>query len=126
RRYSPTVDIAGEEESDRTDSPWQIVTDPIDGTYPYIWGMPVSTFMMGLLYEGIPMMGVIYDPFIGRLFLGRKDLWACVKTGSLCLRLKVSDVLPTQQPVVGFAQWPGCPYDVSKVYLGLIEKGFAT
>src|SRR5689334_9508840 len=61
RKISGDIDIVGEEQSDRTASPWQVMCDPIDGTFPYTWGMPVSTCMLGLMHNKVPVMGVIYD-----------------------------------------------------------------
>ncbi len=44
------------------------VCDPIDGTFPFMHGIPVSTFTLSLVQDGIPILGVIYDPFQDRLF----------------------------------------------------------
>jgi len=94
RKLSTEVDIVGEEESDRTDSPWQIMCDPVDGTFPYTWGMPVATFMLGLMYRREPVMGVIYDPFTDRMYSAQKGKGAWLNM----TRLKVSRVATRKWP----------------------------
>jgi fructose-1,6-bisphosphatase/inositol monophosphatase family enzyme len=120
RKLSTEVDIVGEEESDRTNSPWQIMCDPVDGTFPYSWGMPVSTFMLGLMYKHRPMMGVIYDPFTDRMYSAEKGQGAWMNK----IPLKVSRAATREErPIVGFVSWPGCPYSVLKVCQYLEERG---
>ncbi len=120
RRISAEIDIVGEEGSDRKDSPWQVMCDPIDGTFPYTWGMPVSTFMLGVMYERNPVMGVIYDPFTDRMYYAEKGKGAWMNS----TQLKVSNVTTCKdRPVVGYVSWPGCPYNVLKVCQYLEERG---
>ncbi len=121
RKLSTEVDIVGEEESDRTNNPWQIVCDPIDGTFPYTWGMPVSTFMLGLLYMGVPVMGVIYDPFTDRIYYAEKGKGAWMNKG---VPLKVSSAKTRKDRlVVGYVSWPGCQYNILKVCQHLEDAG---
>ncbi len=119
RKLSSEVDIIGEEASDRTASPWQIMCDPVDGTFPYSWGMPVATFMLGLMYEQKPVMGIIYDPFMNRLYAAEegKGVWMNEQ------RLQVSNVKLGDRPIVGYVSWPGCPYNILKVCQYLEERG---
>jgi myo-inositol-1(or 4)-monophosphatase len=119
RALSSEVDIIGEEASDRTASPWQIMCDPVDGTFPYTWGMPVATFMLGLMYERKPVMGVIYDPFTDRLYSAEvgKGAWM---NGT---PLQVSSATLTDRPIVGYVSWPGCPYNVLRACQYLEERG---
>lgn len=120
RKLSTEVDIVGEEGSDRTSSPWQIMCDPVDGTFPYTWGMPLATFMLGLMYNREPVMGVIYDPFTDRMYSAEKGRGAYMNKASL----KVSNVATRKdRPIVGYVSWPGCPYNVLKVCQYLEERG---
>ncbi|HAC63891.1 MAG TPA: inositol monophosphatase [Cyanothece sp. UBA12306] len=59
---------------EKSDFLWAI--DPLDGTTNYAHGYPVSAVSVGLLIEGIPQVGVIYDPFRQELFRGAKGLGA--------------------------------------------------
>jgi fructose-1,6-bisphosphatase/inositol monophosphatase family enzyme len=42
--------------------------DPIDGTIAYTWGTPTSVFSLGLVVDGKPQMGVVYDPYLDRIY----------------------------------------------------------
>lgn len=46
--------------------------DPIDGTKAFTWGTPTSMFSLGLIIDGQPVMGVVYDPFLDRLYTALK------------------------------------------------------
>ncbi len=48
------------------------VCDPIDGTIPFTQGIPVVAFALALVCDGIPTLGVAYDPLLDRLFIGEK------------------------------------------------------
>lgn len=62
----------GEEESFETNSNRLWVCDPVDGTMPYSHGLQISTFSLALVIDGTPVVGVIYDPFMHRLFYAQK------------------------------------------------------
>lgn len=79
--------IIGEEESTAEYGPgrkW--ICDPIDGTKAFVIGVPTSTFSLALVIDGTPALGVVYDPFLDRLYWGIKN------HGSYCngKRLEVS------------------------------------
>lgn len=46
------------------------VIDPIDGTSNFMKGYPPSVTSIGLLKDGKPWIGVIYNPFTDQLFTG--------------------------------------------------------
>ena len=68
----PDHSILGEEESDMKDSRRTWVCDPVDGTMPYSHGLPISSFSLALCEDGVPQVGVVYDPFVKRLFYASK------------------------------------------------------
>jgi len=47
---------------------WQI--DPLDGTVNFAHGFPLFSVSMGLLLNGVPALGVVYDPVRDELFAG--------------------------------------------------------
>jgi len=53
---------------------WAI--DPLDGTTNYAHQYPFSTTSVGLLIDGIPRVGAIYDPFRDELFRAASGLGA--------------------------------------------------
>ena len=65
-RY-PTHAIDGEEEQEgKSNFVW--VCDPIDGTAMYARHIPVAVFSLALVIDGIPNIGVVYDPFTDNLY----------------------------------------------------------
>lgn len=82
----PGHSVLGEEESSKKDSPYAWVCDPVDGTLPYSHGLPIATFSLALCENGVSIVGVVYDPFMDRLF------YASSGDGAYCndRRLKVS------------------------------------
>jgi histidinol phosphatase-like enzyme (inositol monophosphatase family) len=54
------------------DSPYQWIIDPIDGTSSFISGKPLFSILMSLLYEGIPVLGIIDQPITGERWVGQK------------------------------------------------------
>lgn len=69
----PGDSVYGEEESFKTDSNRLWVCDPVDGTMPFSHGLQISTFSLALVVDGVPVVGVIYDPFMDRLFYATKN-----------------------------------------------------
>lgn len=63
--------IAGEEMPDRpSTSGWTWSLDPIDGTRSFLCGMPSWVTLIGLLFEGRPVLGLIDAPRMGERYLG--------------------------------------------------------
>jgi histidinol phosphatase-like enzyme (inositol monophosphatase family) len=72
-RY-PTHGIIGEEEGDdNTGASHVWVLDPIDGTAPFIVGIPVFGTLIALSVEGVPRLGVIDVPLVDARWLGAPD-----------------------------------------------------
>ena len=46
------------------------VVDPIDGTTNFIYQMNLSCISVGLLKDGVPYLGVVYNPFTEDLYTG--------------------------------------------------------
>lgn len=44
------------------------VVDPLDGTTNFVHGIPASTVSIALTAAGVPVVGVIYDPYHDELF----------------------------------------------------------
>ena len=68
--HFPTHRIQGEEMGDngnQSDWNWQI--DPLDGTNNFAIGLPVFSSSIALLYNNIPVLAMIYEPMLDRLFV---------------------------------------------------------
>ncbi|KKQ81505.1 MAG: Inositol-phosphate phosphatase [Parcubacteria group bacterium GW2011_GWF2_38_76] len=74
KEYFPDHNVKGEEASHLVNiSKYLWVCDPIDGTMPFSHGVPIFTFSLALVKDGVSILGVIYDPIMDRLFVAEKD-----------------------------------------------------
>ncbi|MCE5270930.1 inositol monophosphatase [bacterium] len=65
----PDHDFLAEEDTRaRGNSPWLWVIDPLDGTTNYAHGYPCFAVSIGLLYEGVTRLGVVYQPATNEMF----------------------------------------------------------
>jgi len=71
RARFPEHGIVGEEGGgQRATSEWVWVLDPIDGTQSFILGKPTFATLIGLMYRGRPVLGVIEHPALGDRWIG--------------------------------------------------------
>jgi histidinol phosphatase-like enzyme (inositol monophosphatase family) len=69
-RY-PSHGVIGEEYGeDRPDAEFVWVLDPVDGTRAFVSGIPLWAHLIGLRYQGRPLMGLIGQPYLQEVFLG--------------------------------------------------------
>lgn len=78
-RY-PEHGIIGEEYgAERPDAEYVWTLDPIDGTISFTTGCPLFGTLIGLLHNGDPVFGGIYQPILDQLLLG--DGRSCTLNG---------------------------------------------
>jgi histidinol-phosphatase len=68
--------ILGEEFGSEGDSARQWIIDPIDGTANYLRGVPVWSTLIALAVDGVPVIGVVSAPALG------KRWWAATGGGA--------------------------------------------
>ncbi len=69
-RY-PDHGVIGEEYGeDRPDAEFVWVLDPVDGTRAFIAGLPLWTTLIGLRFQGKPVLGSIGQSFLDELYIG--------------------------------------------------------
>jgi histidinol-phosphatase len=109
----PDSGVLGEEESYNTNSDIVWLVDPIDGTFPFILGIPTAVFMIALIKKGRPVVSVIYNAWLDTLYYAVKD------GGAYCngrkLNISNSDI-----KVVELVLWKGSAY--RKQLLSMREK----
>ena len=67
----PDHGIVGEEYGERpARSGFTWVLDPVDGTRSFVCGMTSWATLVGLTYEGRPVVGVMHQPYIDEVFVG--------------------------------------------------------
>ena len=70
RRY-PDHGVIGEEYGeDRPDADWVWVLDPVDGTRAFIAGLPLWCTLIGLRFQGAPVLGSIGQSYLDELYIG--------------------------------------------------------
>jgi myo-inositol-1(or 4)-monophosphatase len=103
RRHVPDHQILAEESGQlgKIESEYLWAIDPLDGTTNYAHGYPVSAVSVGLSIEGIPQVGVVYNPFRDELFRAARGL------GATCdrrpIRVSQTETLSKSLLVTGFA-----------------------
>ncbi len=71
QRY-PDHGVIGEEYGeDRPDAEFVWVLDPVDGTRAFIAGLPLWTTLIGLRFNGKPVLGSIGQSFLDELYIGQ-------------------------------------------------------
>lgn len=73
-REFPEHGVLGEEYGERESrSGYQWILDPIDGTRAFISGLPTWGVLIGLYYEGRPLIGVMDQPYLDERYRGWND-----------------------------------------------------
>ncbi len=54
-------------------SPFTWVLDPVDGTRSFVCGMPTWATLIGLSFEGRPVVGLMNQPVVGDMFYGNPE-----------------------------------------------------
>lgn len=103
QRHFPNHSILAEESgrvaSYKNEYLWAI--DPLDGTTNYAHQYPCFAASIGLLVDGIPQVGVIYDPIQNQLFRAAKGLGATCNRRPI--RVSPTKTLDRSLLVTGFA-----------------------
>ena len=74
KKHFPDHSILAEESgSERTNSDFRWVIDPLDGTINYSQGMAIFTISIALKYKKDTICGVIYAPYLDEMFTAIKD-----------------------------------------------------
>ena len=69
KKTFPNHQVLDEElQNVNSESEYLWVCDPVDGTMPFSRGIPTSVFSLALCKNKKPVVAVVYDPYIKRLF----------------------------------------------------------
>ncbi len=67
----PEHGVIGEEYGeDRPEAEFVWVLDPVDGTRAFVAGLPLWTTLIGLRFQGSPVLGVIGQPYLKEFYVG--------------------------------------------------------
>jgi fructose-1,6-bisphosphatase/inositol monophosphatase family enzyme len=115
----PNEDVKGEEESsleNQSKSLW--VCDPVDGTIAFAHGLPISTFSLAFVEDGESRIGVVYDPFMDRLFYAEKGKGAFLNDEAI----HVSGNESLVQSAMAIENFVRAPYDLMEAERALTEN----
>lgn len=116
----PAHSVLAEEGSNLIEgSEYTWVCDPLDGTIPFTHGIPTSVFSLALTQNGQVLLGVIYDPYMDRLFFAEKN------KGATCNgeKISVSSQKSLRQSLLDIELPPRLPYTIHPVKEKLLGKG---
>ena len=104
----PTHSVDGEEEQfGKSNYVW--VCDPIDGTAMYARGIPIAVFSLALVIEGVPTIGVVYDPFTDSMYSAIKGKGAYKNDK----KINVNNIeLTDKKSISNFDMWPKADYNL--------------
>ena len=101
KKFYPEHSILSEEGDDFSEkSEYVWICDPVDGTHNFSHGIPTATFALALTREGQPILGVIYDPFLDRLFSAEKGKGAYLNGTPI----KVSNTPVLKSTIIGMGK----------------------
>jgi len=104
---------------------YTLLSDPLDGTIPFRHGLPISTFVAALLRGTTPLLAVIYDPFMERM-------WSATAGGGTFLngaatrhrkRVRVNDRNTLRGASVAVFGWKSDPFNMNAARGKLEDAG---
>lgn len=116
----PSHGFIGEEGGDyKQDAEYTWVCDPIDGTLPFVHGVPIVAFSLALLRDGQPILGVIYNPFSQRLYIAEKGKGTQLNGKTV----RVNTHNNISRGLIGICTWNNADYDIAFILEKLIKLG---
>ncbi len=109
----PDDGVFGEEFGASGSTVRQWIIDPIDGTANYLKGIPMWATLIALAIDGVPQVGVVSQPAIGRRWWGATGHGAWTNGADGPRRLRVSGIAELNESSVSFQsiqQWDQAGY----------------
>lgn len=101
----PTHAIRGEEGTHiNSGADYEWLIDPLDGTTNFAHSLPIYSVVLALLYQGDPIVGVVFDPT-------RNETFTALRGGGAFLNGQPIHV-STRQPLARSLLVTGFPYDI--------------
>ncbi len=117
----PQHGIVGEEfGNEHEDAEYVWVLDPIDGTKSFIAGFPTWGTLIALAHRGMPVFGMMHQPFIGERFSG--DNGSAFYSGSAGKRRLAVRRCASLQDVTMFTTSPLLMNEADRAIFGRVEQ----
>ncbi|MBR4178547.1 MAG: inositol monophosphatase [Bacilli bacterium] len=118
----PEHGVYGEEETFNKDNNRLWVCDPIDGTSGFTRHVPISVFSLAYVEKGVPLVGVVYNPFLDEMYTAIKGEGAFCNGKSIHVNnLDYGDIGCS----VDYCMWNHAKYDTLDI-VRLIRKNVKT
>lgn len=85
----------------------QWIIDPIDGTKNFVRGVPVWATLIALLVDGVPKVGVISAPALGRRWWATTGHGAFRSVNNVTKKIRVSNVSSLENASISFSSLEG-------------------
>ncbi len=85
RKHFPSHKIVSEEGTKIEGKKYVWYIDPLDGTTNYAYGLPWYGVSIGLMEEGVPLVGVIINPANGDLFYAKRGEGSYYNSVKICV-----------------------------------------
>lgn len=119
RRDFPDVSILSEEGgSDDVEGRYVLRCDPLDGTMPWLIGIPVSVFVVSLCKEGRPILAFIADPLMGNVFTAEAGKGAFLNDRKMTVASKQT----MERLLMNIIYWAEADYNFPDVHRHLLEQ----
>jgi fructose-1,6-bisphosphatase/inositol monophosphatase family enzyme len=119
-RDFPNISIIGEERSLIVEnSDYTVYCDPIDGTFPFVWNMPVVSFCIAVVAGNTPISGVIHDPFLDRMWFAEKGKGSFLEGEAISVSARNS----LEGSSVCICWWKDAEYNLHEVCAKLMKQG---
>jgi myo-inositol-1(or 4)-monophosphatase len=108
KQHFPLHSLRSEEGSFvAADSEYTWLCDPLDGTIPYAHGVPTAAFTLSLTKFGQSLLGVVYDPFMDRLWYAEKGRGSWLNDE----QVQVSSKSSLENSLIGIGFWKGAQFE---------------
>lgn len=102
------------------DSKYTWIIDPLDGTFNFVIGLPYFAVSIGLLKEGKPFLGVVYEVVSDKLYLAKRGKGATVNGKSI--KVSSRESLGNAAISLGFGHRSRRLEKLDKYVLALFDK----
>lgn len=115
----PGHSVIGEEEKDVHGSNCIWVCDPVDGTGMFTDGVPVSVFSLAFVVDGEVQVGVVYDPYLDRMYTAIRGMGAYCNGERISVnKLKYGDLGYR----VNYEMWNNAKFDTMSIARSMLDK----
>jgi len=97
------------------------VCDPIDGTRSFARGVPVSVFSLALVQDGVPVLGVVYQPFVDDLYVAESEKGATCNGQKIFVSERAE--IDTRSVIAAAAHKKTAPYPTDNIVRLCADKG---